>query len=129
MCIRDRNNTISTIAAPSAALTINGRGSLSVSNLNCGALNVLGGSAKIPEVPSLNGRKRYVFNATGTNAAIVDGKGFQYMQPSPDGKAYLWLPEPGVDLSSVSYTHLDVYKRQALCCSIKRGKNGVLGGG
>lgn len=93
------NNTISTIAAPSAALTINGRGSLSVSNLNCGALNVLGGSAKIPEVPSLNGRKRYVFNATGTNAAIVDGKGFQYTQPSPDGKAYLWLPEPGVDLS------------------------------
>lgn len=96
----DGDNAIATVAAQNAAVSLRGRGSLSVTNLNCDALTVASaGSVRLPGyAASRNQYRQWAFDAAGTTSATVDGDAIPYTGPSADGKAYLWLPEPGQGL-------------------------------
>ena len=72
-----------------------GKGILSVGSIKGSGVTVVGGNVKLPSgTTSQNGRVSYVFEATGTTSAQIDGVPYaDYSGPNGDS-AYLWLTPP-----------------------------------
>ncbi|MEF9879131.1 MAG: hypothetical protein RR975_06840 [Clostridia bacterium] len=87
-------NKIATIVAGTAgALRLMGSGNLSVINVNCPNLTVLGGSMQLPSsAVSLNQSSMYAFAAPNVNKVTLDGNAFCRVLPDAGGRVYLWLP-------------------------------------
>ncbi|MEG1571715.1 MAG: hypothetical protein RR431_10985, partial [Clostridia bacterium] len=87
-------NKIATIVAGTAgALRLMGSGNLSVINVNCPNLTVLGGSMQLPSsAVSLNQSSMYAFAAPNVTKVTLDGNAFCRVLPDAGGRVYLWLP-------------------------------------